>query len=59
MHQFESTDPAKFRLGNANGIRFRNLRTSASFLLKMNDLGYFSLQPQFWYSLYFKVTSVG
>ena len=49
MHQFESTDPAEFCLENANGIGFLNLRTSASFLRKMNDLGLFYFQ----YSLNF------
>ena len=46
MHQFESTE---FCVGNANGIGFLNLRTSASFLQKMNDFGHFlpPLQPQF------------
>ena len=47
MHQFESTDPAKFRLGNGNGIRFRNLRTSASFLRK-NE----------WFRLFFTTGSI-
>ena len=49
MRQFESTAPAEFCLENANGIGFLNLRTSASFLRKMNDLGLFYFQ----YSLNF------